>query len=70
MFGYIYKTTNLVNGKQYIGKHKATKFEPDKYIGSGTLLLRAIKKYGKHNFSCELLECCDTLEQLNDRERY
>lgn len=70
MYGYIYKTTNLINGKQYIGQHQATKFEPEKYKGSGTYLKRAFKKYGKENFVCELLETCDSLEELNLKEEY
>lgn len=70
MIGYIYKTTNLKNGKIYIGQHLATKFEPEKYIGSGHLLLPAIKYYGKQNFRCELLASCDTIEDLNNLEKY
>lgn len=70
MIGYIYKTTNLINGKLYIGKHKATVFEPDKYKGSGKLLLRAFTKYGKENFKCELLETCETVQELNEREQF
>lgn len=46
MYGYIYKTTNLLNGKIYVGQHKAEKFEPDKYLGSGTIFLEALQKYG------------------------
>ena len=42
MYGYIYETTNLINGKKYIGKHKADCFDKS-YIGSGTILTRAIK---------------------------
>lgn len=68
MYGYIYKTTNLINNKIYIGQHKATKFEPDHYIGSGLLITEAISKYGFDNFKCELLEICDSKEQLNERE--
>jgi len=40
----IYKTTNLINGKTYIGIHK-TKNKNDSYIESGIHLVRAIKKY-------------------------
>lgn len=35
MYGYIYKTTNLINGKIYIGQHKANKFLGQSYLGSG-----------------------------------
>ena len=43
----IYKTTNLVNGKIYIGKD--SKNNPN-YLGSGNLLKKALIKYGKENF--------------------
>ena len=70
MYGYIYKTTNLINNKTYIGQHKAKQFEPNKYIGSGLTMLKAIKKYGKNNFKCEFLEECESKEILNQREIY
>lgn len=70
MIGYIYCTTNKINGKKYIGRHEASEFEPEKYIGSGTLLIRAINKYGRENFSCELIEACETVQSLADREKY
>ena len=70
MYGYIYKTTNLINNKMYIGKHRSTVFEPDKYIGSGPILIKAIKKYGKENFKCELIEWCETKQQLDEREQH
>ena len=37
MFGYIYETVNLIDGKKYIGKHKSSKFD-SKYLGSGTYI--------------------------------
>jgi hypothetical protein len=70
MYGYIYKTTNLINGKIYIGRHKATQFEPHKYIGSGAILKSAIEKYGFENFKCELLDIADDKESLNEKEIY
>ncbi len=54
VYGYIYLTTNLVNGKRYIGQHLGQRFERS-YFGSGTLLIQAIKKYKTKNFKVELL---------------
>ena len=45
MFFIIYQTTNLINNKIYIGKHQTSDLD-DGYLGSGKLLLQAIKKYG------------------------
>ena len=69
MFGYIYKTTNNTNGKIYIGKKHSKKFVKD-YYGSGKLINRAIDKYGLENFTVEMIEECETLEELNNREVY
>lgn len=63
----VYKTTNLVNGKQYIGKH-ATVDPNDEYLGSGVQLLRAIAKYGRQNFVKEVLFAYDTAEEMNAKE--
>jgi group I intron endonuclease len=51
---YVYITTNLITGQQYIGKH-STDNESSNYLGSGTRLLKAIRKYGKENFSKEVV---------------
>ena len=64
----IYKTTNLVNGKLYIGQ--SINDDDDNYIGSGTYIKLAIKKYGKDNFKKEIIERCDTKEKLNERELF
>lgn len=69
MYGYIYETTNLVNGKKYIGQHKSEVFDK-KYIGSGTYLQRAINKYGIENFICKIIETCESQESLNEKEIY
>ena len=61
----IYKTTNLITKKIYIGKDG--KNNP-KYYGSGIFLKNAIKKYGKENFVKEILEYCNTEEELNNAE--
>lgn len=67
MYGYIYKTTNLINGKIYIGKKKGD-FNPN-YKGSGTALWNAINKYGWDNFKVEFLCPCFSPEELNEEER-
>lgn len=63
----IYKTTNLVNGKQYIGRDSRN--NPN-YLGSGPLIKKAIKKYGKENFIKEIIEECHSFEQMVKREEY
>lgn len=63
----IYKTTNLINGKQYVGKDKNN--NPN-YIGSGSDLKLAIKKYGKENFKKEIIEYCNNIKYLIEREEY
>lgn len=71
MVGYIYLTTNLINAKKYIGKHVYDGQEIDpKYLGSGKTLKQAIQKYGKENFKCEVLEWCNSIEELNRKEQY
>jgi hypothetical protein len=64
---FIYKTTNKINNKQYIGL--CTRDDKN-YLGSGKLLKLAIIKYGRDNFVREVLEECDTFEQLLEKEIY
>lgn len=71
MFGYIYKTTNLLNNKIYVGQHKVDDDSFDtSYLGSGKLLLEALKKYGRNNFKCEIIEWCASQDELNEKEIY
>jgi hypothetical protein len=69
MYGYIYKTTNLVNGFIYIGQHKSRKFTPN-YKGSGTLITGAMVKFGVANFKVELVQRCNSQEELDAAEQY
>ena len=64
--GIIYKTTNQVNGKWYIGKYQGTR---PGYLGSGVALSNAIKKYGKENFTKETIAECEIGKSLADLER-
>ena len=66
-YHYIYKTTNLLSGKYYIGMHSTDNLE-DGYLGSGTYLRRSINKHGKENHSIEILEFLNSREELAARE--
>lgn len=52
---YIYKTTNIITGKIYIGQSTRESNKSIDYIGSGVYILLSIKKYGKENFIKEIL---------------
>lgn len=64
----VYKTTNNINGKYYIGVHKAKNID-DSYLGSGVLLKKAIKKYGKHNFRKVVLFIYKTESEMYTKEK-
>lgn len=67
MFYTVYKTTNLINQKFYIGFHQTT--DPnDDYLGSGRLVADAIKKYGKKNFKKEVLFIFDNEADMIKKE--
>lgn len=66
-FHIIYKTTCLVTGRYYIGMHSTDDLE-DGYMGSGQVLWKSIKKYGKDQHIYEILEHLPTRESLIVRE--
>lgn len=67
MYYTVYKTTNQVNGKFYIGSHK-TKNPNDAYLGSGKYLKHAIEKYGRDNFVKEVLFVFDNPTEMYAKE--
>ncbi len=82
MYYTIYKTTNLINGKIYIGFHSIKDLEcilyiesvydsifSDGYLGSGRLIKQALEKYGPENMRQELLLVTDDLEEAEEVER-
>ena len=72
MKGIIYKITNKVNGKSYIGQTRYTiefRWKQHQHKKDNTYFHNAIHKYGIENFSIEVLEECN-IEDLNSREIY
>lgn len=74
-YNFVYITTNLINGKQYIGDHSTDDLNSHKskyYLGSGRPYLeRAIKEYKRKNFKREILEFFDTKQEaFNAQEKY
>ena len=68
MFYTIYQTTNLTNGKIYIGYH-STEDLNDQYLGSGKILNQAIDRVGAENFKREILYVFPTREEALQKER-
>lgn len=63
MYYTIYKVTNKLNNKFYVGAH-ATNDLDDGYMGSGKLIRRAIKKYGFENFEKEYVSIHQNAEEM------
>lgn len=72
--GKIYKYTNLINGKIYIGQTKQTLKQRDykhqTQLKDNTYFHRAMKKYGRQNFSLELVEDHIPFKQLDEKEKF
>jgi len=63
MYYTVYKITNLINNKEYIGVHKTSNLD-DSYMGSGKILKRAQEKYGIDNFTKEILFRANSKESM------
>ena len=68
MYGYIYETYDTLTNKYYIGKHKSESYD-ENYFGSGKIITRIINKR-KETLKNQLICWCDTLEELNEKEKY
>ena len=68
----VYKITNLINGKLYIGQTIRTLEERFKahYYDDESNIGNAIRQYGRENFTIEVIEKCDSKEELNAYENY
>lgn len=82
MFYTIYKTVNIVNGKEYVGFHSVKTLEHilceisengsifyDGYLGSGKLIKRALQKYGPMNMRQELILVTEDKKEAEDLEK-
>ena len=72
----IYKITNNVNAKSYIGQTKFSLGHRQKQHfrslknGSRLYIHNALRKWGKDSFSWEVLEYCKTADELNEKEKH
>jgi len=64
----IYKITNLINNKIYIGAHSTENIE-DGYMGSGVFIKQAIQKYGIENFKKDILHDFESKEEMYSKEK-
>lgn len=69
-FNFVYLTTNLVSGKQYVGDHSTDNLD-DQYLGSGVYIRHAIRNSSKDNFKREIIQFFDTKEEaFISQEKY
>ena len=66
-YHFIYRTTNLLNEKFYVGMHSTDNLD-DGYFGSGKRLGYSVRKYGLENHKFEILEFLPSREELKKRE--
>ena len=73
-FNFVFITTNLINGHQYVGEHSSNNLDCKKtvnYIGSGRLFSIKKEQYGRENFKREILEFSPTKQEAFDaQEKY
>ena len=67
-YGFIYITTNLVNGKRYLGQKRFRDRSWKGYLGSGKVFKAALDLYKKENFRRNIIHVCYSEEELNNAE--
>lgn len=67
-YGFVYITTNRINGKRYIGQRVFKNKGWEKYLGSGYQLVDAIKKYGRENFTKDIVHIAYSEDELDEQE--
>jgi group I intron endonuclease len=67
---YVYCITNTLNGMKYVGMTSRAIEESREYYGSGKYITRVIKKLGRQYFIKEIIEVCDNVDNLREREKY
>lgn len=67
-YGFIYITTNLVNGMRYLGQKSFNQKDWKTYLGSGMAFKKALNKYGRENFQKNIIYICYSEEELNQTE--
>lgn len=65
----VYKVTNKINGRYYIGVRTCRDpYNDPNYLGSGTVIKQAVAKYGKESFEKTILHVFDTFEEAVSKE--
>lgn len=71
MFGYVYKITCLINNRCYVGSKRSSTFVESYWSSSKNKeFWNDLEKYGKENFTREILEWCNNVEDLIKQENY
>lgn len=68
-YGYVYKVTNKLNGKIYVGARARQELDLN-YYGSGKKIKAIVEELGKNYFDLEVLKWCNTKEELIQEETY